>query len=687
MATEWLNVSDTRPRIAYTVGATPQSLFAIPFIFFENGDINVYVDGVKKTLSTHYTLSGAFNEFGGAMTLLSPVSNAKVVIARNITIELQTHIPTFGPLDIPAINIQFSRFVAIQQELADRFSRSLILSDASGAKDLTLPDPAAGMYLRWKTDLTGLENAIPSVGDGVADTRTDFATRTIAIAATIDGGIRHLRTAGYTNVGDGGGGLYKRVATAPSHSARFRSADRFLPNGATDNTNGGWWELDFTSGIIWAAQLGAVPDEGVTNNLTAIQAAIDLAGWRGTVYLSSGVYNCSAAPTNPKGVHIRGQGYITIPAADGYASRWDQRGTQYELITGKEYLSAWHNVARGGAISSAKLEFLGDSTTAGAAITDSNYLIDKLVKDNFLAMGSGINPQFINRGVGGATTEDIRTVQVPAAIADAPHLIVLRPGHNDIYSRLGAPGPKTNAQIEAAAELVRVSLDASLASIRSSYGHLRLSVVLMTPNSASLSLDGRDERYYETLSPMYRQLARKYKCCFVDTYRIWRDSRDMNTAATVGQWLDVPYGATNGGIHPLEAFNLQIADVLTDLLMPRTLARIVSPASGSQVATPGLQSGWSAASGQVVTARRQGQVVQIEGLINPGTTSASTVLLSLPAGMRPSRRRWFGCTTVLDTTACNVARVYVETNGNVVLQFWPTSSTAMGLDDICFLID
>ena len=97
----------------------------------------------------------------------------------------------------------------------------------------------------------------------------------------------------------------------------------------------------------------------------------------------------------------------------------------------------------------------------------------------------------------------------------------------------------------------------------------------MTPNSASLSLDGRAERYYETLSPMFRSLACKYKCCFVDTYRIWRDSRGMNTASTVGEWLDVTFSVNDGGIHPLEVFNLQIADTLTDLLMPKTLQRVL----------------------------------------------------------------------------------------------------------------
>ena len=109
------------------------------------------------------------------------------------------------------------------------------------------------------------------------------------------------------------------------------------------------------------------------------------------------------------------------------------------------------------------------------------------------------------------------------------------------------------------------------------------------------------ERYYETLSPMFRSLACKYKCCFVDTYRIWRDSRGMNTASTVGQWLDVTFSVNDGGIHPLEAFNLQIADTLTDLLMPKTLQRVLLPLTTSANSALSLQPGWTASSGQVPT--------------------------------------------------------------------------------------
>lgn len=55
-------------------------------------------------------------------------------------------------------------------------------------------------------------------------------TRTTAIAESFANNVQFVETAGYSSVGDGGGALYKRVATEPSHIGKFQSAD------------GAWWE-------------------------------------------------------------------------------------------------------------------------------------------------------------------------------------------------------------------------------------------------------------------------------------------------------------------------------------------------------------------------------------------------------------------------------------------------------------
>ncbi len=75
----------------------------------------------------------------------------------------------------------------------------------------------------------------------------------VPIYSTIDGmpaisvpvGILSARLNGKSSAGDGEEGLFVRVSSDPgaalSSSDKFRSQDRFLPNGSTDSANGGWW--------------------------------------------------------------------------------------------------------------------------------------------------------------------------------------------------------------------------------------------------------------------------------------------------------------------------------------------------------------------------------------------------------------------------------------------------------------
>lgn len=79
-------------------------------------------------------------------------------------------------------------------------------------------------------------------------------------AATIGGSVGSIQTAGYYAAGDGGGAIYKRVGSMPSHALRVQSAD------------GAWWEFGET--VINVLQAGAKGD-GTTEDVTAFNAARD----------------------------------------------------------------------------------------------------------------------------------------------------------------------------------------------------------------------------------------------------------------------------------------------------------------------------------------------------------------------------------------------------------------------------
>ena len=135
------------------------------------------------------------------------------------------------------------------------------------------------------TAITALEADIVA---GVAGDTSDLiailrginlAARSVETHAAIssenlsDTSVTHIRTGGYTTAGDGGGALYKRVGSQPTHGARAQSND------------GAHWEL-VPEGAVSVLQTGATGD-GATDDTAAIQAACDVAN---DVHFPPGTY-------------------------------------------------------------------------------------------------------------------------------------------------------------------------------------------------------------------------------------------------------------------------------------------------------------------------------------------------------------------------------------------------------------
>lgn len=168
--TDWLDVSEEATRIAYTATAG-QTVFDVPFEFLNEDHLEVYVNDVLKTLSTHYTTTGEGQEGGGTITLVTGATvSDSVVIALAVPYALDTHIPTSGDLDIPAINLQFSLFVMMLKQLVADQSRS-IRQPAADVDDLdALPIAAtrASKYLAFDAD--GQPSLVASVSSAVSAT-------------------------------------------------------------------------------------------------------------------------------------------------------------------------------------------------------------------------------------------------------------------------------------------------------------------------------------------------------------------------------------------------------------------------------------------------------------------------------------------------------------------------------------
>ena len=176
-----INLSDNSPRISYTVASgVTQSSFTVPFEFFEEGDLNVYIDGTLKTITTDYTVTGGSGATGSiAMTVVGASGGSTVVITRSIPLERTTDFPTSGPFDVTSLNEELDRITAINADLNDEVSRSLRLTDADAAANLILPDLAsrAGKVLAFDVTTGDLINGPSTAGvTTVAVASADIAT-------------------------------------------------------------------------------------------------------------------------------------------------------------------------------------------------------------------------------------------------------------------------------------------------------------------------------------------------------------------------------------------------------------------------------------------------------------------------------------------------------------------------------
>jgi hypothetical protein len=89
-----------------------------------------------------------------------------------------------------------------------------------------------------------------------------FDSRLAASLANINVLRQSFRTAGFTEAGDGGGAVYRRVVSEPEHAGKLQSAD------------GAWWEL--ATQPLNVRMFGAVGDN-VADDTAALIAAVDFA--------------------------------------------------------------------------------------------------------------------------------------------------------------------------------------------------------------------------------------------------------------------------------------------------------------------------------------------------------------------------------------------------------------------------
>lgn len=206
MTISWLDVSDTTPRISY-VATSGQTTFSVPFAFHSAAHLAVYKNSVLLTYVTHYVVTGVDEEAGGSIILVTGATvSDSIVIARVLSYELTTHIPPSGPLDVPAINVQFALLVMmIQQAIAGDLTTHATTATAgyalmgNGAFDSTyqgfLQSGTGATTRSWISK--GQDTVSVKDFGAVCDGTTDD---TVAVQAALNTGLRVVLPPGTTKI-------------------------------------------------------------------------------------------------------------------------------------------------------------------------------------------------------------------------------------------------------------------------------------------------------------------------------------------------------------------------------------------------------------------------------------------------------------------------------------------------------
>lgn len=211
--------------------------FATGFQFISNSDLKVTLtnsSGVPtvKTLTTHYTVTGAGNPSGGTVTMLTaPATGEKLNIESNVTIDQQTDYVEGGSFAASTHETALDKLTKISQQLQAQVDRSLQLPVVNQSIDPTTNTATANYLLRINSAGTGVEWASSTdaslaasltptdggfiVGDGSAfvvetgsTARTSLGLGTIATQAASSVAITGGSISGITDlaVADGGTG-------------------------------------------------------------------------------------------------------------------------------------------------------------------------------------------------------------------------------------------------------------------------------------------------------------------------------------------------------------------------------------------------------------------------------------------------------------------------------------------------
>jgi hypothetical protein len=157
--------------------------FSTTFQFIVAGDIKVYVDGVLKTITTDYTVTGGGGATGTVTFNSAPSLGAAIILQRLVDYIQDTDFANFDGNPADVTEAQFDLVVMQTQQLEEATNRSLQVPLGSEGISLVLPTPDAGKALVWNEAENALENSSENIVTLLDDVTAQAAIATSAANA------------------------------------------------------------------------------------------------------------------------------------------------------------------------------------------------------------------------------------------------------------------------------------------------------------------------------------------------------------------------------------------------------------------------------------------------------------------------------------------------------------------------
>jgi len=263
MADYDINAVTRRQVFSGSAGTGP---YSFTFQVLDSGDVAVYKNATKLTITTNYTVTVNANGTGSVTLTSAATSSDTVTIIGARDIERTTDFVTAGDLRASALNEQLDGQIIMIQQIAEENKRQIIAPindpehvDDGGTLDMTLPskDDRKGKYLAFDAT-TG--------NPSVREVQTQYGdNQKIILGDSSDMSVYHDGSNSY--VSDTGAGYLLLTSDGPGVRINSGTAEvmgDFVPNGAVTLYYDNSAKIATTAAGINVT--GTVTDDGATHD-------------------------------------------------------------------------------------------------------------------------------------------------------------------------------------------------------------------------------------------------------------------------------------------------------------------------------------------------------------------------------------------------------------------------------------